>query len=63
MDDMAATVARVPAAGAMVSGDPVRVPAGVVKPGAEEETLVYFLDPDGVILEPRPILGSLRSPQ
>ena len=51
VDDLAATVARLRAAGATVFGEPVRVPAGVVKHAAGEKTLVYFLDPDGVILE------------
>ena len=32
-------------------GLPVRVPAGVVKVAAGDKTLLYFLDPDGVILE------------
>jgi catechol 2,3-dioxygenase-like lactoylglutathione lyase family enzyme len=39
------------AAGVNVFSDPVRVPAGVVQHDAGEKTLVYFLDPDGVILE------------
>ena len=34
-----------------VFSDPVRVPAGVVQHDAGEKTLIYFLDPDGVILE------------
>jgi catechol 2,3-dioxygenase-like lactoylglutathione lyase family enzyme len=51
VDDMAATVARLRAAGMKVFSDPVRVPAGVVQHDAGEKTLVYFLDPDGVILE------------
>ncbi len=51
VDDMAATVARLRAAGAEVFGEPVRVPGGVVQHDAGEKTLVYFLDPDGVILE------------
>jgi glyoxylase I family protein len=51
VDDIAATVARVRAAGAEVFSEPVRVPAGVVRHDAGEKTLVYLLDPDGVILE------------
>ena len=51
VDDMAATVARLQAAGATIFSEPVRVPAGVVQHDAGEKTLVYFLDPDGVILE------------
>ena len=31
--------------------DPVKVPQGVVKFAAGDKTLLYFLDPDGVILE------------
>lgn len=51
VDDMAATVAKLKAAGATLFSEPVRVPAGVVKHDAGDKTLVYFLDPDGVILE------------
>ena len=51
VDDMAATVDRLRAAGVTVFSDPVRVPPGVVQPDPGEKTLVYFLDPDGVILE------------
>ena len=51
VDDMKATVARLRAANVTVFSDPVRVPAGVVQHDAGEKTLVYFLDPDGVILE------------
>jgi glyoxylase I family protein len=51
VDGMAEIVARLRAAGVTVFSDPVRVPAGVVQHDAGEKTLVYFLDPDGVILE------------
>ena len=51
VDDMTAMAARLRAAGVTLFSDPVRVPAGVVKFAAGEKTLVYFLDPDGVILE------------
>jgi len=51
VDNMSATVARLRAAGAEIFGEPVHVPVGVVKHDAGEKTLVYFLDPDGVILE------------
>ena len=51
VDDMAATVARLRTAGVTIFSEPVRVPAGVVQHDAGEKTLVYFLDPDGVILE------------
>jgi len=51
VDDLAGTVARLRKAGVTLFSAPVRVPAGVVKHEAGEKTLVYFLDPDGVILE------------
>jgi glyoxylase I family protein len=51
VDDIHATAARLQAAGATLFGPPVRVPAGVVQHDAGEKTLIYFLDPDGVILE------------
>ena len=51
VDDIAGMTARLRAAGVTLFSDPVRVPAGVVKFAAGEKTLVYFLDPDGVILE------------
>jgi catechol 2,3-dioxygenase-like lactoylglutathione lyase family enzyme len=51
VDDMKATVARLRQEGVTVFSDPVRVPDGVVQHDAGEKTLVYFLDPDGVILE------------
>ncbi len=51
VDDIAAMTARLRAAGVTLFSDPVRVPAGVVKFAAGDKTLVYFLDPDGVILE------------
>jgi glyoxylase I family protein len=51
VEGMTAMVARLRAAGVTVFNDPVRVPAGVVQHDAGEKTLVYFLDPDGVILE------------
>ena len=51
VDDMAGTVARLRAAGVTLFSEPVRVPAGVVQHDDGEKTLVYFLDPDGVILE------------
>ena len=51
VDDMAATVARLRAEKVNVFSDPVRVPPGVVQHDAGEKTLVYFHDPDGVILE------------
>jgi len=51
VDDMDAMVAKLRAAGVTVFGEPVLVPAGVVSHDAGRKTLVYFLDPDGVILE------------
>jgi len=49
--DIGAMAARLRAAGVTLFSDPVRVPPGVVRFAAGEKTLVYFLDPDGVILE------------
>jgi len=51
VDDIAGMTARLRAAGVKLFSEPVRVPGGVVKFAAGEKTLVYFLDPDGVILE------------
>ena len=51
VEDIAAMAARLRAAGVKMFSDPVRVPGGVVKFAAGDKTLVYFLDPDGVILE------------
>jgi catechol 2,3-dioxygenase-like lactoylglutathione lyase family enzyme len=51
VDDMAAMIARLRAAGVTLFSEPVRVPAGVVRHDAGEKVLVYFLDPNGVILE------------
>jgi catechol 2,3-dioxygenase-like lactoylglutathione lyase family enzyme len=51
VDDVAAMMVRLKTAGVKIFSEPVRVPGGVVKHDAGEKTLVYFLDPDGVILE------------
>lgn len=51
VEDIAAMAAKLRAAGVTLFSEPVRVPAGVVKFAAGDKTLVYFLDPDGVILE------------
>ena len=53
VDDIAAVTAKLRAAGVTVFSEPVRVPGGVVKfdSGSGGKTLVYFLDPDGVIVE------------
>lgn len=51
VDDIATMTAKLRAAGVDVLSDPVTVPHGVVKHDDGEKTLVYFRDPDGVILE------------
>jgi catechol 2,3-dioxygenase-like lactoylglutathione lyase family enzyme len=51
VDDIHAMTAKLRAAGVEVFSDPVKVPHGVVEHDQGEKTLVYFLDPDGVILE------------
>ena len=51
VDNIAAMAASLRAAGVTLFSDPVRVPQGVVKFAAGDKTLLYFLDPDGVILE------------
>ena len=53
VDDIAAVTAKLRAAGVEVRGEPTKVPGGVVKfdEGGGGKTLVYFLDPDGVIVE------------
>lgn len=51
VDDIEAMVAKLRDAGVEVFSDPVKVPTGVVEHDQGEKTLVYFLDPDGVVLE------------
>ena len=51
VEDIAGMSAKLKAAGVTLFSDPVKVPQGVVKFAAGDKTLVYFLDPDGVILE------------
>ena len=52
VSDIAAMVTKLRGAGVEVFGEPVRVPNGVVEFDAgSSKTLVYFLDPDGVIVE------------
>ena len=51
VDDIAAMTATLREAGVEVFSDPVKVPQGVVKHDQGHKTLVYFLDPDGVVLE------------
>ena len=46
-----AMAARLRAAGVTLFSDPVLVPGGIVTFAAGEKRLLYFLDPDGVILE------------
>ena len=51
VDDIHAMTAKLRAAGVEVFSDPVKVPSGVVQHYQGHKTLVYFLYPDGVILE------------
>lgn len=52
VSDIAAMVTTLRAGGVEVFSDPVRVPGGVVEfEAGATKTLVYFLDPDGVIIE------------
>lgn len=51
VDNLSATVTRLRAAGVKFFGEPVRVPADVAKVSTGDKTLVYFHDPDGVIVE------------
>ncbi|PAW76147.1 MAG: hypothetical protein B9S32_16135 [Verrucomicrobia bacterium Tous-C9LFEB] len=51
ISDMTATVARLRAAGVQFVGNPVEVPAGILKGSNVRKTLCYFHDPDGVLLE------------
>ncbi|MCX6953257.1 MAG: VOC family protein [Verrucomicrobia bacterium] len=50
-DDIAAMTAKLRSVGVTVWGEPTVVPTGVVQHDAGTKTLVYFLDPDGVIVE------------
>ncbi len=49
--DIHPLVQRLKQAGVRLFGEPVTVPAGVVRHDAGDKTLIYFTDPDGVILE------------
>jgi catechol 2,3-dioxygenase-like lactoylglutathione lyase family enzyme len=51
VDDIAAMTAKLREAGVDVLSDPVKVPLGVVNHDQGKKTLVYFRDPDGVVLE------------
>jgi glyoxylase I family protein len=50
-DDLGEAVRRLELAGVTFLGSPQTVPDGVVRHDAGRKTLVYFHDPDGVILE------------
>ena len=49
--DIGPMTAKLRSAGVTVFSEPVHVPIEVVQHAQGEKTLVYFLDPDGVILE------------
>lgn len=51
VEDIAAAHARLEAAGVKVFGAPVLVPPGVVRHDAGDKHLLYFLDPEGTLLE------------
>lgn len=51
VEDIRAMAAKLAAAGVRRFSDPVQVPRGIVQFAAGDKTLMYFLDPDGVILE------------
>lgn len=51
VDDIDAMAVKLRGAGVTLFSGPVRVPQGVVKFAAGRKTLLYFLDPDGVIVE------------
>lgn len=51
VDDIEEMTGTLRAAGVSVFSEPVRVPAGLVKFASGSKTLVYFLDPDGVMVE------------
>lgn len=51
VDDISAMTSKLRAMGITLLGEPTVVPAGVVQHDAGSKTLVYFLDPDGVIVE------------
>lgn len=51
VDGIAAMTEKLRSAGITVWGEPTRVPNGVVQFDTGNKTLVYFLDPDGVIVE------------
>ena len=51
VSDIAAFAQRLRAANVTLLSDPVKVPAGVVRFASGDKRLLYFLDPDGVLLE------------
>lgn len=51
VEDIAAAHARLVAEGVEVFGAPVLVPGGVVRHDAGDKHLLYFLDPEGTLLE------------
>ncbi len=52
VEDIAAMKAHLESHGVSFFGEPVVVPEGIIqRAGGVKKTLVYFLDPDGVILE------------
>ncbi len=51
VDDIHDMTARLKKAGVPLFGEPVSAPPDVVKHDAGQKTLLYFTDPDGVILE------------
>jgi catechol 2,3-dioxygenase-like lactoylglutathione lyase family enzyme len=51
IDNMEIAVKKLTDAGIELFSEPVTVPASVIEHDAGQKTLVYFTDPDGVILE------------
>jgi catechol 2,3-dioxygenase-like lactoylglutathione lyase family enzyme len=51
VDDIQNLYATLKDAGVHLLGEPVTVPTGVIKHDAGQKTLLYFTDPDGVLLE------------
>ncbi len=51
VNDIHALATKLKQAGVKLYSEPVTVPAAVVKHDAGQKTLLYFTDPDGVVLE------------
>ncbi len=51
VNNIQALYSRLKEANVRLFGEPVTVPTGVIKHDAGQKTLLYFSDPDGVILE------------